>query len=55
MDSEGNIYLFSNHPNPQKFIEDYDLVEIPEEELPVVMNMNQKDKKKWYKENKVTV
>lgn len=55
MDSEGNIYLFKNHPDPATFIEEYDLVEIPEEELPVVANMSQADKKSWYKEKKAEI
>ena len=52
MDSEGNIYIFKNHPDPETFIKDYDLVEIPEEELPVVANLDTKAKKEWYNSRK---
>lgn len=52
MDSEGNIYSFKNHPDPQKFMEEYDLVDIADEDLPVIANMTHEDRKKWYKERK---
>lgn len=55
MDSEGNIYIFKNHPDPETFIKDYDLVEIPEEELPVVANLSTKEKKEWYNSRKAAV
>jgi len=51
MDSEGNIFLFKNHPNPEAFIAERDLVVIPDEELPRLMNADTKTRKQWYREN----
>jgi hypothetical protein len=52
MDSEGNIFYFSKHPNPEEFIAERDLVVIPEDKLTELTNADTKTRKQWYAENK---
>ena len=52
MDEHGNIYLLEKNPRKAEVIEEMKLVEIPEEELPRVYNLSEKDRIKWYREHK---
>lgn len=53
MDSEGNIYLYEKHPDPEAFISEYDLVNIPDDEFSEVVNLSTQDRIAWYHKNKV--
>ena len=48
LDSDGNIYLFKNHPDPDAFVAEYDLAVIPDDEFSRVSNMSQQEKRNWY-------
>ena len=54
MDSEGNIYMLNlqTEEDRARIVEELELVLVPEEELPRVANLSQKEKKAWYKEHK---
>jgi hypothetical protein len=54
MDSEGNIYMLNlqTEEDRARIVEELQLILVPDEELPRVTNLSQKEKKAWYKEHK---
>lgn len=53
MDEHGNIFNYEKHPDPESFIAERKLVNIPDDELTEVVNLSTQDRIAWYHKNKV--